>query len=297
MVIFFAAVAAFLFAAGSVTAKRGMVNTNAVTALMVSSASAAVILAAATALDPPDDIFLGPVLFFAAAGVVGDGLGRFSMLGAVDRLGPSLAIPIQTAAYPLVAVVAGVVILSETVTLPQIVGAATVVVGIWVLLVPGSAAKEGTDSSEPAREKHAWPWLALAAFAGVAFASSDVLRKSGLDDIPSPPFGALVAVGSMLVLVSVTAWSVPGLRKQVRLGPSWSWLVVAGVCIAFALLAVFEALEKGAVSTVGPIIAAQPLAIIVLSWLLLHNIERVTMRLVVGAVLVVAGVIGIAVGA
>ena len=47
----------------------------------------------------------------------------------------------------------------------------------------------------------------------------------------------------------------------------------------------------------GPIIAAQPLAIIILSWALLHNIERVTLQLVLGAILVVAGVVGIAVGA
>jgi uncharacterized membrane protein len=76
-----------------------------------------------------------------------------------------------------------------------------------------------------------------------------------------------------------------------------SWLVAAGFCFAGGLLAVFAALEDGAVSAIGPIIAAQPLAIVLLSWLLLHDIERITWRMVVGAALVVAGVIGIAIGA
>jgi drug/metabolite transporter (DMT)-like permease len=298
MVVLYAAVAAFLFAAGSVTAKRGMQHTSALTALIVSSTVAALMLGGATGFDPPDSFVLSSVLFFAGAGVIGDGVGRFSMLGAVDRLGPSLAIPIQTAAYPLVAVLAGVVILSETVTPAQILGVVTVIAGIWVLLLPArSGATASPDSAKVARRTYPWSALALPALAGVGFASSDVLRKSGLEETPNPAFGALIAVGTMLVLVSVTAFSIPGLRRQIRLGPGWSWLMLAGACIAGALLAVFKALETGEVSTVGPIIAAQPLAIIILSWALLHNIERVSLRMVVGAILVVAGVVGIAVGA
>jgi drug/metabolite transporter (DMT)-like permease len=297
MVIFFAALAAFLFAAGSVTAKRGMQNTNAISALLVSSGVAAVILGAATVLSPAEDITVGAVLFFAAAGIVGDGVGRFSMLGAVDRLGPSIAIPIQTAAYPLIAVVGGIVILSEDVTLAQLIGAVTVVAGIWVLLLRGSDTTESLDSEESPPIKHSWLALALPVLAGVGFASSDLLRKTGLEDTPSPAFGAMIAVSGMLILVSVGAVLIPRLRRIIRVGPGWSWLVAAGFCFAGGLLAVFAALEEGAVSAIGPIIAAQPLAIVLLSWLLLHDIERITWRMVVGAALVVAGVVGIAIGA
>jgi DME family drug/metabolite transporter len=304
MVIFFAAIAAFLFAAGSVTAKRGMQNTNAISALLVSSGVAAVLLAIATAFSIPDSVAFSSVLFFVAAGVVGDGVGRFSMLGAVDRLGPSIAIPIQTAAYPLIAVLGGIVVLSETVTPPQIAGAATVVAGIWVLLFQGSsdpaeasATAESSESGGATAPKPGWLALALPVLAGVGFATSDLLRKSGLDETPNPAFAAFVAVSGMLILISVGSVLIPSLRRRISVGPGWGWLVAAGFCFAGGLLAVFEALEQGAVSAVGPIIAAQPLAIVVLSWALLHNIERITLRMVIGAALVVAGVIAIAVAA
>ena len=142
-----------------------------------------------------------------------------------------------------------------------------------------------------------WAALPLPVLAGVGFAVSDLFRKSGLDETPDPAFGALVAVGTMLTILVVATAAVPRLRRQIKVGEGWGWLVAAGVSIAVALLTLFEALEGGAVSAVGPIIAAQPLAVVGLSWALLHNIERVTLRMVIGAALVVAGVILIAVSA
>ena len=86
-----------MFAATSVTAKRGMQNTNVLTALIVSLLTTTGIVGIAVLFDPPDRIPLGGIALLAAAGLAGDGVGRLSMLTAVDRLGPSIAIPIQTA--------------------------------------------------------------------------------------------------------------------------------------------------------------------------------------------------------
>jgi uncharacterized membrane protein len=142
-----------------------------------------------------------------------------------------------------------------------------------------------------------WSALPLPVLAGVGFAVSDLFRKSGLKHTAHPAFGALVAVLSMLSILAVAAASVPGLRRQIKVGAGWGWLVAAGISIAAALLALFKALEGGAVSAVGPIIAAQPLGVVGLSWVLLHNIEHVTLRMATGAGLVVFGVILIAVSA
>lgn len=297
MVILLAGLAAFSFAAGSVTAKRGMQNTNVVTALIISSAVAAAVLAVAVGFNPPTEVSAKAIWLFAAAGLIGDGVGRFSMLGAVDRLGPSIAIPIQTAAYPLIAVIGGVVVLAETVTFGQLVGVAGVVVGIWVLLGPGSEPQDPLDRAGSTRRAGRGSSLLLPVLAGVGFAVSDLFRKSGLREIPDPAFGALVAVTTMLLLLVGTATAVPRIRRQIRVGAGWGWLVAAGAFIAAALLTLFQALEGGAVSAVGPIIAAQPVAVVGLSWLLLHTIERVTSRMVVGAAIVVIGVILIALAA
>lgn len=296
MTILYSVMAAILFAAASVTAKRGMQNTDVFPALLISSVVAAIILGFVVAFDTPDEVTLKAVTLFVIAGLAGDGVGRFSMLGAVDRLGPSRAIPIQTATYPLIAITAGVVVLTETVTLAQGAGALTVVAGIWIQLgweTSKPAANEVAESKAKQRQLSA---LALPVIAGVGFAVSDLFRKFGLDESPDPAFGALVAVTSMLTLMVVAIVAAPKLRNQIRVGSAWGWLVVAGACLAGALLALFEALDGGNVSVVGPIIAAQPLAVVGLSWALLHNIERVTPRMVAGAALVVGGVTLIAVG-
>ncbi|MCZ7531978.1 MAG: DMT family transporter [Acidimicrobiia bacterium] len=296
MIILLAASAALSFAAGSVLAKRGMQHTNAFTALLLTSSVAAIILGFVVLFDRPENVTPTAFWFFVMAGLIGDGVARFSMLSAVDRLGPSIAIPIQTAAYPLIAVTGGVVLLSETINMTQVLGAAAVVAGIWVLLAPSSNDVLGIDT--PRRwTVIRWSALPLPLLAGVAFAVSDLFRKSGLEETPDPAFGALVAVVTMLtVLVAATASS-PQLRRQVKIGTGSGWLIAAGTSIAVALLTLFKALEGGAVSVVGPIIAAQPLGVVMLSWALLHNIERVTLRMVLGAVMVVAGVVLIAVSA
>jgi len=296
MIILRAAIAAVSFAAGGVCAKRGMQHSNALTALLMSSSVAAVILGFVVLFDRPENVSANAFWFFVLAGLVGDGVARFSMLGAVDRLGPSIAIPIQTAAYPLIVVAGGVVLLSETVNAMQVLGAIAVVGGIWVLLAPGSGHAAGVI---PAQRSSAirWSALPLPLLAGVAFAVSDLFRKSGLEQTADPAFGALVAIVSMLIVVAVATASIPRLRRQIKVGPGWGWLVAAGTSTAIALLALFKALEGGAVSVVGPIIAAQPLAVVGLSWVFLHNIEHITSRMLFGAVMVVIGVVLVAVSA
>ncbi|GMR02346.1 MAG: hypothetical protein BMS9Abin20_0679 [Acidimicrobiia bacterium] len=296
MDILLATVAAVFFAAGSVTAKRGMQNTSVIAALMIVSGVAAVILGIVVAFDPPHGVTLTAVVLFAVAGLAGDGIGRFSLLGAVDRLGPSTAIPIQTATYPLIAVTGGIVVLSEEVSILQGAGAFTIVAGIWILLGSHMGVPVADDVVEPERKVRRFSVLVLPVIAGVGFAVADLFRKLGLGETPDPAFGALVAVTSMLLMTAVFVGSVPKMRSQIRVGPGWGWLVVAGASIAAALLALFEALDGGSVSVVGPIIAAQPLAVVGLSWALLHNIERVTPRMVAGAALVVVGVVLIAAG-
>ena len=100
----------------------------------------------------------------------------------------------------------------------------------------------------------------------------------------------------VLILLVFAAASIPSLRQQALNRDGWGWFVVAGFSFTVGLLAMFEALKRGTVSVVAPIIASQPLVVVILSWALLHDIERVTRRMVAGAMLVVAGVTLIAVG-
>lgn len=293
MVIPLAIVSALGFAASTVTVKRGLLTSSPTTAWLMSSSVAAAILAIVVAFDPPARISVQALGFFALAGVVGDGLGRLSIVGSVDKLGPSVTVPIQTAAYPLVAVLGGILVFAEHVTGIQVVGAVIIIAGVWTLFAgaPEGELPEGARVSGTRR----WQAMLLATIGGVGFAMADVLRKVGLAEMQDPAFGALIAVSVMLVVVLTATASIRPMRRNFKIGAGWGWLVAAGGFIALALLSLFEALETGAVSVIGPIIAAQPLGAVLLSALLLRKIERITLRLVMGTVLVVAGVALIAV--
>ena len=81
------------------------------------------------------------------------------------------------------------------------------------------------------------------------------------------------------------------LRHSLRLRQKIRWFVLTGILLGGAFAALNMALNRGSASTVGPIVASEPLAVIVLSALFLSAMHRVTGRMVVAGGLVVAGAI------
>ena len=91
---------AILFAASSVTAKRGLATTTVMAGLLVSLLMTGLVTLVAAVIDWPDSWPLAPIVLFAVSGLLGDGLGRVAFLGAVHRLGPSTAVPIPDIHIP-----------------------------------------------------------------------------------------------------------------------------------------------------------------------------------------------------
>jgi uncharacterized membrane protein len=71
--------------------------------------------------------------------------------------------------------------------------------------------------------------------------------------------------------------------------------VPAGVCFGLSYLSLFEAYYRGRVTVVSPIVATESLFAVLLSAVLLRHSELVGRRLLLGAVLIVAG--GVLIGA
>ena len=289
MPVLFALGAACCFAALGITAKRGVQGNSIVTALLVSLPIGAVVMLIFMALDMPESVSLRAVGLFVAAGIIGEGLGRTSFILAVARLGPSTATPIQTATYPVLALIGGMVMFSEVVTGWRVAGAGAIVAGIWAL-VGGDKQFGGTLVTGHVARRWSWAYL-LPVVGGLSFASSDIVRKLGMAATPSAPFGALVGNVSVLLIWAVVVASAPRIRRLAKLGPGWQWFLVTGVLAGLGVLSVFRALEAGDVSVVGPIIMAQPLIVVLLSALFLRDLERLTWRIVTGAALTVLGVI------
>ena len=289
MPVFFAIAAACFFAAVGITARRGVQHNSIVTALVVSLPVGALVMLVFAVLDLPDTVSPRGVGLFVAAGFIGEGIGRTSFILAVQRLGPSTATPIQTATYPILALVGGVLLFSETVTGWRVIGAMAIVAGIWAL-VGGEGHSAGAGAASRTTPGGRWAYL-LPVAGGLAFAGSDIVRKLGLAEIPFPAFGALVGNVTIIAVWALVLSFVPGIRSLAKPGPGWQWFLLTGVLAGLGVLSVFRALGSGDVSVVGPIIMAQPLVVVILSALFLRDIEKLTWKIVTGAVLTVLGVI------
>jgi drug/metabolite transporter (DMT)-like permease len=68
------------------------------------------------------------------------------------------------------------------------------------------------------------------------------------------------------------------------------WFLAAGVTISFAMTCIYYALDLGKVSVVIPISSTGPLFSLILTAIFLRGVERVTLRIVVSAAMIVGGV-------
>ena len=73
-------------------------------------------------------------------------------------------------------------------------------------------------------------------------------------------------------------------------------VVTSGLVAAMSLLTQLFAVQRADVVVVAPILATFPLWTLLLSHIFISRLEQITLRLVIGALLAVAGVIAVALG-
>ena len=294
----FALLASTCFAGSQITAKRGLVSTSVIAGVLISLSTALVVLTVSVAFDPPREVNLTAVGFFAAAGIAAPGISRWAATTGIQTLGPSIAVPITQGARPLLAVIGAMLFLNESLDQQRAIGLIAIVAGGLVLSRSrgeaqslGMGSLEGTIEQNTRAQRLFRPGIAFPLVAGLAYATSDILVKAGLDRLSDPSFGALLGMGTALLLWLIVAGVSPAIRRRVHVGPHRAWLVLSGVLAGLALLSLFNALERGNVTLVSPIIATQPLAVFVLSRLLLRDLESLHLSTILAGTSVVIGTI------
>lgn len=135
-------------------------------------------------------------------------------------------------------------------------------------------------------------WIVLALLAALSSAIVVVLSKAGMKNLdPTLAF----AVQSILIII--IAWSMVFIEgKQAELakidGRTWTYLVIAGVVTTVSSLLSFKALKLGEAGSVSPLTSLSLVFAIVFAALFLK--ERISWQLVVGALLMAAGAVIIA---
>lgn len=131
--------------------------------------------------------------------------------------------------------------------------------------------------------------------AGLSYGVSAVLIRQGVGDMTVPLVGAAIAMlaGTAGLFVIGGRGLKPGIagrKKSVLL------LLASGVVSAGGVTATYFALSQAPVTVVGPLQSTTPLFALLWAWLFLGHLEKITRRLIIGSVLVVAGVVLITVG-
>jgi drug/metabolite transporter (DMT)-like permease len=245
-------------------------------ALAMSSVAIAVTGLVGLAATPRLD--LGETWPFLIAGVLAPGLSQILFVRAVREAGAARTSVLMGTA-PLVAVAIALAVLREPVSVPLLVGAALIVAGGLAL---------ANERVRPEDFRRLGVLFAVAAT--VLFAVRDNFLRSVAKDTdvhallaaPVSLLAGAATVGLYLALTRRGSWA-RGYGRSLRV------FAPAGLLFGLSYAALFAAYYRGRVSVVAPLVATESLWGVLFSALLLRRSELVGRRLVLGALLIVAG--------
>jgi uncharacterized membrane protein len=127
--------------------------------------------------------------------------------------------------------------------------------------------------------------------AALVSAVSQSLRKQGLNILPDPFVAAATVTSVTLTLLMIFLFAAKRTR-QLRMGRgSFLFFFIAALVALSAQISNFIALGQAEVSVIIPLLNTTPLFTVLFSSLFLRRMETITPRILLGAALMVAGVI------
>jgi DME family drug/metabolite transporter len=234
------------------------------------------------ATTPLDFLSSPAMIYFLISGCLQPLCARALFYEGLTRIGVSRAGPLR-GAEPFFAAAIAVAFLHERPGVAVYSGTVLIVASVWIV--------SGIQGGE-----RKWRLLDSAFPLGAALVSavSQSLRKQGLNILPNPFIAAVTVTSTSLVLLSVFLWSTNRIRVlHMQRGSFFYFLGAAGIATIAQVLN-FIALGRGQVSAIIPLLNTTPLFILVFSKIFLRGVERVTLRIVLGAILMVSGVVLIA---
>jgi drug/metabolite transporter (DMT)-like permease len=215
---------------------------------------------------------------YVLGGLFGTGIGRRWLYIAIDRIGASPATAIKNSA-PVITTFLAAFVYGEPVTPERWAAVVAIVVGvIFVTWKPGQGIRKWMDIG-----------TAAAFGAMLSYGVRPLFLKFGLEAVDLPLTAAFV--GAIAALAYALLFGDRTGLRTVRHEPAFGLFVVSGVLQAIGFLALTLGLSGGEVSVVYPVTASAPLFTLMFTWLLLKGPERLTWRIVLGAVLIVSGVV------
>ncbi|HEY7715511.1 MAG TPA: DMT family transporter [Candidatus Binatia bacterium] len=274
-----AIISAAAWAVDSILVRKGTVFSNASTAVFISFAvNVAIMVPYIFSQYPPEKILQTANLLFIASGIIQPAMVRVLFYIGIVRLGVSRAGPIRGTS-PLFSVAIAFFLFQDRPDFIVYLGGILTVAGTWLVSYrrAGEAKWRPLDLLFP---------LGAAMLASV----SQNIRKVGLNSTSEPIIAATISTATSLVcLLASLALS----KKASSMQINRRCLPYYGGAAVFALigqLCTFIALNGGQISVIAPLSNTTPLFVIGLTALFLRGEEKINRYVVIGVVLLVAGI-------
>jgi len=274
--VLYACVAGLFLGALNITMRRGLARVADVDAGSAVIATLAFALVAAAAVASGSDFDAGDLWLFLLLGAFVPGLSQLLVVHAVQAAGASRA-GILFGMAPLFSALFAIAAFGEPLRWPLAVGTLLVVAGGVALAWEGE---------RPAGYRAYGAVLAVTVAA--AFGLRDNVARAATEEVAADPLAQSTALmlGASIVLVANLVRRPSALQ---RLRTAFAPFASSGVVLAVGQVALFEALDRARVTVVAPLAGTGVLWTVVLAAIFLGRSELVGRRLVVVALLVVAG--------
>ena len=268
------------WATDSILVRFGLRKSNIFAAMLVSYAVSVTCmwsyLIATTALD----FLKSPaMIYYVISGCIQPLFARALFYQGITRIGVARAGPLH-GIEPLFASAIAIVLLHERPGWLVFLGTILIVGSLWLI-----SGKQQGDTT----------WRLIDALfpisAALISALSQTLRKQALAIIPDPIVAvAMVTTVSLILLIGFVL--VTRRTHQLRMErDGFLFFFCAAIIAALAQVANFIAIGRGQLSVIIPLLNTSPLFTIFFSAVFLRNIEVVNSRIVLGALLMVGGVV------
>jgi uncharacterized membrane protein len=279
---FFALANAFTFALHNMLAKKALRYSNPATGVISSLLINIVFLWTLSILFVPlAPLASASILIFVVVGLFQPGLTRLLTYKGIDALGVAITDPIR-ATTPLFSAMMAIVFLGEKITAAIVVATLMIIAGITLLSWRSGAMRLAGSA--------VFLWYPIAA--SVLAGASQVVRKFGMAAVPHPILAAAVTATTSLVVSLLTLWYVEKSQETWQMNRKcFGWFLAAGVTISLSMICIYYALDLGKVSVVIPLSSTGPFFSLIFTALFLRDVEKVTLRIVLAAAMIVGGVL------
>ena len=224
------------------------------------------------------------ILAFILSGISGFFFGYILFFISIKRIGASKTMPIIRTQV-IVALILSIIFLGETLKPFHLLGIFIMIIGT-MLVSREISGDDNTDSN-----KTRWTGLIIPIAGGISWGFNWFFTRLGL--LTGAPVMVGLAVSSVAALLGFSAFEVVQKRKipLINYKSNLNWFIFIGIICALAFLFNFLALSISRVVVVNPIWQISPLFVLVLSYLFLPKLEKITSKLVIGSLLIVGGTV------